>query len=454
MKKFMLKASAAAIAIATAPASMAVVTLDDGVNDTVTYAQELFLLNTTAITGTQADVQSDLGFGVSTGQTRYLRYDLSNGVFDTAAAPADLTIGGAGAAVTVASGGNVGDDFIIFQITASGDLADDVTAEFTLGSGPGIDGLDRNQNVTVTYELYEDAPSAANQLASGLLATASEAIASFGPGVALSVTTNRTTTASVTDVDGPYFGFDSTTGGSDATGDNAAIGRVDFDVTTAVKPDGTATAMTDFVAAGTKLVVRATDLSAFNNTFADATPGAPFCNNADVADSNLTATSVDIVTDTNAVDHDFCVTTSGTSAIAEQDMTVEASVVPAANTDTASIGAIPLGSIDRDGTVLKAPYVAGIAAQATFINLANMGTLDAPFSTRCLTASGAPTAGTGGTVPAGNTLRQDYGSLGCAPGTRSVELTFAVPTGNVIGSVVRMNRNTGDSAMDGMVGNQ
>ena len=66
-------------------------------------------------------------------------------------------------------------------------------------------------------------------------------------------------------------------------------------------------------------------------------------------------------------------------------------------------------------------------------------------------------AGLAGSVPANSGVRRGVNSvsgLGCPAGTRGVELTMAVPTGTVIGSVVRQNVTTGQAGFDGMVGNQ
>jgi opacity protein-like surface antigen len=111
MKKFLLAATTVAALSAMSTSALAVVNLDTGVGLT-TYASELITNGTTSLNGAVLDVTHVLGFGVSDTQTRYVRYDLTNGVFASSVVPADLGIPGA---VTVAQGGGAGQNFVIFQ---------------------------------------------------------------------------------------------------------------------------------------------------------------------------------------------------------------------------------------------------------------------------------------------------------------------------------------------------
>jgi len=85
--------------------------------------------------------------------------------------------------------------------------------------------------------------------------------------------------------------------------------------------------------------------------------------------------------------------------------------------------------------------------------LANTGTLDATYTIRCLSQNSAIAVGTPGTVLAGKTKRLYFNNLGCPSGADSVEFTLAIAQGNVVGSVVRMNSTTGDSAFEALTGN-
>jgi hypothetical protein len=58
-------------------------------------------------------------------------------------------------------------------------------------------------------------------------------------------------------------------------------------------------------------------------------------------------------------------------------------------------------------------------------------------------------------VPANKSKVIGFGGTGCPTSTtNAIELTLAVPEGSVSGTLVRANKTTGDSSMDGLVGNQ
>lgn len=460
MKNFKLKASVLAVSLAMSGAAFANITLDPDAG-AKTYASEL-VSNGIAISDDGLDLGHALGFGVSATQTRFLRYDLTNATFSGTVVPSDLLIAAPGATVAVSTGGAANGSFVIFQITASGDLPQSAAVALALGSGGanGIKVTNVASSATIQYRLYETATAA---VAAGTpLAAADGPLANFASGLALTPST-ITTTADVTSSPAPYAKFKTTGTHPGITNVLAKVGNVIYGpVIGVVNLAGVQISQPELVAAGTKLVVSGLDLSALstiatNKLFLD---NGDECATSSLESINKTSTTAEFVTNTTAFNvipgRNVCFTANGTTPIAVQDFTVAASVVPATNTTTANIAAKALGAFDHDGTVLKVPFSQGTAGQTTFINLANMGSVDAPFTTRCFTGpgTGAPTAGVVATVLAGNTKKLKSTDLLCAAGTNAVEFTLAVPSGTVVGTFVRQNNTTGDSGMSDVTGNQ
>jgi len=464
MKNFKLKASVLAVSLAMSGAAFAVVDLDNNTTPgTVTFASEL-VTSPQSISGANVDVAHVLGFGVSNSQTRFLRYDLTNATFASAVTSADLVISG-GTTVAVSSGGQAGTSSVIFQITAVGDLAQGQAVSFGVGSdlpAPAIDAsgivvANASAPASIQYRLYETATAA---VAAGTpLASSDALLASFATGLAFTTITNNST-ASVSKF---YKEFIATIAGTPATTATlTSIGKVSFGVAAGVvHPNPLLTLdLTHLVAAGTKLVVTGQDLSAAGTVTPPSSGVFLSSDNTTCTDDGAIADTktgnvVDFVTGTTAITRNVCFQANG-SPITAQSFTIGVDVVPATGSTTGDLAAKTLGTFDRDGTVLKVPFSQGTAGQTTFVNLANMGNVDAPFTTRCFTGpgTGAPTAGVAGTVLAGNTKKLKSADLLCAAGTNAVEFTLAVPTGNVVGTFVRQNNTTGDSGMSDVTGNQ
>jgi len=350
MKRLTKSAIAMAVAAALPGLSFAVVDLDLDTG-TPTYASELIATQLTDSTGA-VDTTNAVGFGFSGGQVRYIRYNLTNATFGGQVVATDLTIGtqAAGVGVVVATAGASGNNYVIFQVTAPvGGLASTAASLFAAG--------DNNLNVTdptpveISYALYETAGNAVSQ--SSALATASGTLANFASGLTFTAT-GGLNTASVAD---QYLTFTDTS----KAATKAVIGTVLFDDAGYLDANGAATtAISQFVAAGTKLIVRGDDLSA-SKPFA----GIYVCNSSTGAPStpvgtNKTTTSVELVTDTSPVsgaNNGICfeLPASGrTTQIAAQSFTIEADVVPASGSSTSDQPAITLGRFVRNGTVLIA----------------------------------------------------------------------------------------------------
>lgn len=445
-----------AVAVATLSSTSAFATVDlDG--DTLTdvakvFAQELVTNDTTAIRGATDDIKVDVKaqFGISAGQSHYVRFDLGNGKFKTALDNRSLVSNSTDApSITLVNGGGANSSYAIFQVTAgTGGLAQDDIFSLT---PTDLSVTNKSSPIAITYSMYQTAADAVSGGSTGRLATKSGDYVKFGSGLKLNATVN-TTTADVTQL---YKKFLAGKTGTSTT--LAEIGLVEFDADTTLKKpaNGAALAFADLVAAGTKLTVTGSDLSAASAISLSATGD---CAGALTAGTNTTATTVDFVVNTTAVSASkaICFTAAGTNPIVAQDFTVGALVVPATGLTVANPASVALGSFKRDGTVLKAPFIQGAGSFGVFVNLANTSNNPAPYTVRCLSATGTAAAvGTGGEVPAKASKRLGMAAIGCPAGQgfNSVEFTFSVPQGSVAGTVVRENASTGESSMSDMTGN-
>ena len=459
MKRFLVSAMSSAVLAAMAPAAFAAVNLDDGTGS-VNYAKELVTPAVTALAGGVVDVTSTLGFGVSNNQTRYIRYDLTNAKFGAAVAVANL--GMANTTATISQGGSAGSTFVIFQITATTDILQNVTVSFASGT-PGLVIQSAGSSVQMAYSLYEDAPSAAAGGAAGRLNNnfAARTVAGLVTGLAFSTTTN-TTTVDVQQLPS-YTQF---LGGSVAT-----IGTVSLDAAANVFiPNGAAVTYTDLVAAGTSLVLRGdfgaavTPSTATTGVFLGPDNGV--CPAAGTAPTPTTPVGGAAIFVTNAapiVNRPLCFTVKADNAIPipAQTFTVEGDITAAAGSTTADIAAINAGTFIRNGLVLKAAFAETTSASgvSSSVTLNNTSALPAPYTVSCLVNSAGAKVGKPGTVPAHSSSRLSVSGsngLGCpSDGTlRGLEITFAVTPGSVVGSVTRQNTSTGQASFDSMTGNQ
>ncbi len=139
-----------------------------------TFVQEITATATSPATLNFANPTGKLGFGVSSGQSVYLRFNLSGdgATFDTASQPA-LTVGGTTTGTLVSGGSSAG--FAIFQVTAPSTgftQNEGYTLTPYAGKVTGTTG-----SVTISYAEYANAPDASNQ--TGALASASTTLLSF-----------------------------------------------------------------------------------------------------------------------------------------------------------------------------------------------------------------------------------------------------------------------------------
>lgn len=467
MKRFLVSATAAAVLSALSSGAFAVVNLDDG-KTAANYASQLVVPAVTSLTGTGVNVTSTLGFGVSNGQTRFIRYDLTNAKFKATVVAGDLAV--PTSTVVVSQGGGAGSTFVIFQITATANVAQDATVAFASGTG-GSAGLviqSAASGVQMSYSLYEDAPSAAAGGAAGRLSTAAATVAGVISGLAFSTVPN-TTTVDVGAPSGSYTRFLFPTGAPAGTSTTVAqIGTVSIGAAPGVLDPVTGLPVTypAIVGAGTALVLKgdfgtAAPSSTSTGVFLGVDGGN--CGTAGTAPKPATPTDKASFTTgaTPAAAKPLCFTlpAGNTKQVPAQSFTVEADITAAAGSTATDLAPINAGTFIRNGLVLKAAFAettsaSGVSSSVTLNNTSNN---DAPYSVSCLVNSVGAKAGTPGTVKAHSSTRLSVSTgLGCpSDGTlRGVELTFAVTPGSVVGSVARQNTSTGQASFDSMTGNQ
>lgn len=375
MKKYVIKATALAIGALVGGAAVASVNFSASpfVATTDTFASEL---NYAATTGTPisglTSVKTKLGFGVSSGQTRFIRIDLNGAKLAVGAATAganaaaggsvantlaDGTTANAFGNVAVVQGGNIGDTYVIYQVTGgtNGHAATDITTIVL----PSLNVTNGNASaVNVTYALYADAVAAANQTAGQTLSTQAGALFQFGTGVKFKVTT-KTATATVAD---KYQKF----GGSYGP---VEVGQFDYGVVTGVSDaTGAQVGLASLVGANTKV--------AFTGDFT-FTQSATTAANLRLGDTGtclnpvaLTSIATNMLSasytlGTTPINKSLCVTNDTVTnttpvALTAQTFSVDFNPVNSSVGTGSTVtdpAATTLGAIARDGTTLTAPFV-------------------------------------------------------------------------------------------------
>lgn len=349
----------------------------------LTLATEIVVNGTTgtaiANPGNIMDVTSDLGFGITTATTVYVRYDLSNGA-KFVADPTGCQL--AAADNGVISQGGIGASYIIYSITAGADRA--ATADVVLTNAAGGIKVYNQSPVTLTYSLYETAGNAVAQTSA--LTSTSMTMASFGS--ALETAVNTTTTNDI-DVTNDSVQFDATTNGSYFINE---IGDIEIGVDgTTLWTDGLAAAMTDLVSAGTTLVITGDftatqdltdgaadgtyDDEALTHVYLDANGG---CDNHDIDATAVTATTATLTLDQNAIAAGgaICLEVNGVSQVVDGAFTATYDVTVPATSDLADTSLGQISDLQKNGSTSN-EYLALTpgGAFANYVRITNPSTV-------------------------------------------------------------------------------
>lgn len=453
MKKYVIKATALAIGALVGGAAVASVDFSASpfVATTDTFASELNYAATTgtAISGATT-VKTKLGFGVSSGQTRFIRIDLSGAKLAAAAAGGNVTnttsaaVANQFANVAVVQGGAIGDTYVIYQVTgvAAGHAATDLTSIAV----PALNVTNANASaVNVSYALYADAVAAANQTAGQSLSTQSGVLFSFGTGIKFKVTT-KTATATVAD---SYKKFGGAYG-------PAEVGQFQFDTTGAFDATGVAATLTQLVGANTKV--------AFTGDFT-FTQSATTAANLRLGDIGTCANGVALTSiasnmlsasytlGTTAVNKALCVTNDTVTnttpvALTAQTFSVDFNPVNSTAGTGSSVtdpSAVTLGNIARDGTTLTAPFATIHPDYLSRIVLNSSYGADAAVTASVAAENGATCSGSAysTTLKAKSQLvinvKDICPSLSSGATRLAVTVTVAAPRSNIDGVYNTMN---------------
>lgn len=335
MKKTLL-----AVAISALSANAFAAVDLNATNPTVpAFATEIAVNATTGTALTNAgsimDAAVKTGFSVAAGTSRFVRFDLSNGAkFGDVPALTGTT---ASFAATLSSGGE-NETFVIFEITG-GTAQLPATEAMTLATAT-IDAFN-DSNIGITYRLYETAAGAVNTDTSALLANASANLATFE--AALNVT-STTPAAATLQID---VGSESKKFVGDVVTTDLARVTLNVDGTT-LWTDGLAAAMTDVVAAGTKLVVSA-DITAGKKTGGNLTADVLALSTYGNTDARTNA-SADFNVGTAAVANEtLAYIVDGETAIADGAFTALYDVTAAAGSDAADVNLGTISTLTKNG---------------------------------------------------------------------------------------------------------
>lgn len=368
MKKLVLKTTIAAVATAFAGSAFAIVDLSSGAG-VVKFANELTYNNATPLVGngTQMDAGGTLGFGVSTGATRYIRIAFGNATLDGAAGP--LVVAGADLG-TIVQGGAAGDNFVIYQFTATANrtAADSVF----IGQAAGYRVTTAGSPITATYTLHETAVDATAGTNS-LFTQGPVSIATFAPGLAYSVTPN-TSIASVAD------GFKKfcTSAACTATTFTVPLGAVSYGTDGAVFNGytGAAVALADLVTAATKITATG-DFGAAVALYLDANDACATPVVAGALNTGKTAADFAVGT-TSFTPANVCFVVNGTTVLQAQtvNQVLDVTANTAGGSTAADTASAVLGTIIRNGASTTALNITDPAnGDQTFLRISNMGTV-------------------------------------------------------------------------------
>ena len=475
LSKYVVGASVVAAAIGITGVANAQISLGTAPN--FSYASELNYNSAATPAGTPISqpnaVSTPLGFGVSSGQNRYIRYTLTNATFhnpilstmiqdqtvQVAAGSANSGFGGNTSltdGITVVSGGAAGSNCVVFQVTGftglggRGNSATDVILldganTPSAGNGPLVlDVPAPNSTVTLTYSLHETGTSASctgGTNANLLSPPVPGPVATFANSLNFSTSVVYTDVADVQFPGLVFGGFVSpaSTNGDEVSRTNAGLAGITFQITginTAAAPhhaDGvTNVFLNDLVTAITMTVGPAAGSSAdFGSALVGPPNGVTLDTSATCGTSNFNSTlnaSKTVATFTLPVGNgtignpggtgllpDFlCYAVTGARAIPAGAYAASVTLTPVAGVTLETVPSIPVGAIAHNGTQISTPWFTIFPGYTSRFVLTNSGSTDAPYTTAVITESGVTaTAGSNasGTVPAGHTLVIDANTV-------------------------------------------
>ena len=398
------KIVAAAVAAAFTQGAVATVDIDGTGTQKITYASELVTAGSSTLDVTNAsnllDVVAEVGFTIGDGTSKYVRVDLTDATFGSAAS---LTSSNGTALISLSQGGTDGKSFAIFEVAATGGV--DVLPSDTVTLAAASYDVSASETSKVCYALYETAVAAANQTAGQTLKNECSDFTELA-----SVLTGAFAVANADNVATVNSGFTKFSASSlGAT--SATVGYLDTELlisatTNAFNSNGTAVTAADIIAVtdGTDNVQDLTingDLSFGTWTLQlDSADCSQSSTVVSIATAAATAGSFGTVAGLSpatltAGDWHICVEVDGSETIKKSDYTAE--LAEAGLTDD-------LGRITYDTTSIEVPYLTTFADYNQRLYIVNSGSTNAEYSISFVSEAGVTvTPGTAatGVVPAG-----------------------------------------------------
>ncbi|HAT1545885.1 hypothetical protein [Aeromonas hydrophila] len=353
-----MKKTLIALAVAGLSFNAAAVDLKDG-SSVATYASEITLPAVLLDdAGTTLDVDFPLGFSATAGVKRYVRFDLTNAVFQTAVAKTDLTAVTTPASLvpannSVSVGGAAGDKFVVIEITPAAAIANTETMKLALADIKVLGG-----DATVQYRLYETGVDAAAGSAN-TLASKSGTLVALKSGLTAKVTVKGAADKIDVTQESKFFNA----GVADV---NTAVGTVSIAATPGVlAKDGTAVTLAKLVNTA-KLEVAGDFSAGLKDVDGKLLPGAAAFSGV-VGAATVTATKAEFpftAADTGGV---LTFTVDGKTAIEAHDMTVKFVPVAQADYTLSALDMGVIGSLTKNGSSATANLV--LAPDTSYTNL-------------------------------------------------------------------------------------
>jgi hypothetical protein len=419
---------AAAVAAAFTQNAVAAVDIDDTTNpQQITFASEVVtpVAGFVAVSNAGAlDADVTAGFSITSGTSKYMRFDITNATFGANLAAGDLTIAAGVSAAPVgtvltdlSNSGATGDSFAIFEVEVNGGVVPSDAVATLSASAYSISATATSQ---ICYSFYETALQAlANDTTQALKSKCQDfaALGSAYSGVFAKgidqIATVATDFKKFKDQD-PLAAVDDTldygtVGVIDATGNPPTVTSSSILVPNVVDASGSAVTSTVLINAtltspAVEQVVRVDGDFSFGTWSLDT---ADSCDSSGAGTVPITADTTKLfgvtgdVTTADLVSAPWyvCVNVDGTTEIIKKD-DYSITLVDSALTNT-------LGTIKYDTTSIEVPYLTTFNEYKQRIYLINKGTADAEYSMRFITEDGI-TATDGpkatGVVPAGKML--------------------------------------------------
>jgi hypothetical protein len=361
--------------------------LSDGTNSTIGLVK---------LTGANLTVAVDIGFSIAKTTSKYVRYDLTNGEFETIVDIDDAT----NTAVTLVSAGGVGENFAVFELAADvGTItaADTITLDATYAMTDGA-------ALSIQYRLFETAQEAVTADTDGL-AGENGTIAGIS-----SVVTGTFSTVAVAQakVASQFQDFD---GNGDETNNlNVIQGTALVDVTPATTTTDGATLFD-----GTSLGFGAAKMTFSGNfTFGMFTYNGATWSVDDEGDLIVTGSAVENIDGTVTVDYAASTfevdleDTDGTVDVAVKgaySAVLTGVIATGVTTPSTAVGTFTeaSGTITYDTTTISVPYLTTFSDYKQRLYIVNASGQPASYTTTFVSEDGTLTddaSETNGTIPA------------------------------------------------------